>query len=131
MKDSKAKQSPSTIGDSAYITKWTILIVAGCLLEFCGRFIGYDKNPLGLYFPIIAAATVIVAAVIGLYGFLKIWRDFDKKDPMKARTGYMLIVMSLIMIVSFMLFRTIMPLIFGYSTDPAPVDFLGFTTPGM
>ena len=132
MEDSDKKQGIHTVGvgDSAYIAKWTLLILAGCLLEFCGRFVGYAKNPLGVYFPIIAAITVIIAALIVLYGFFKVWRGFSRAITMSTRTGFMLIVMGIIMIVSFMLFKQIMPLLFGYGSDPAPVEFLS-GTPGF
>lgn len=132
MKDFDKKQGVRTVGvgDSAYISKWTLLILAGVLLEFIGRFIGYAKNPLGFYFPIIAAITVIIAALVVLYGFFKVWRGFNGTITMATRTGFMFIVMGAIMIVSFMLFKQIMPLIFGFGSDPAPVEFLS-GTPGF
>lgn len=102
-----------TVGDSAYIAKWTLLIMGGIILEFIGRFIGYDNNPLGIFFPVVAATTVIASVVIAIFGLYTIWQGSVNKNTMARRTGSMMIIMGLIMLICFFIFKQIIPVIFG------------------
>ena len=99
-------------GDSAYIVKWTIIILLGLLLEFIARFLGYADNPLAFYHPLIPAFTGISAALIILVGYFVLMGAKAKTDSMSRRNGVMIIVLGLLMLISFFLFKEIIPLVF-------------------
>jgi prepilin signal peptidase PulO-like enzyme (type II secretory pathway) len=100
-------------GGVGFIIAWTILIMLGMAVEFLGRFFGYVNNPLSIYYPLISAFTGIAAAFIILAGYFILIGTRAKQKAMVRRKGVLLIALGASMLVSFFVFKQVMPLIFG------------------
>ena len=100
-------------GSPRYIITWTIVVALGLVVEFFSRFLGYENNPLAFYHPLIPAFTGISAALIILAAYFFLMSDKTKKDSLRRRNGVMIVLLGLLMLGSFFIFKEIMPLIFG------------------
>jgi membrane associated rhomboid family serine protease len=100
-------------GNSRYILVWTILFILGMLVEFFARFFGYENNPLSFYHPLIPSLTGMSAAVIVLLGYFILASEKAKKETMTRRNGVMVIVLGVLMLFCFFIFKGIIPLVFG------------------
>jgi hypothetical protein len=106
-------ENKQNYGSAGYIAWWTILIMLGMAVEFLGRLFGYADNPLAVFHPLIPAFTGIAAALIILAGCFGLMNKRAKHDVMAKRTGVLLIVLGASMLISFFIFRQVIPLIFG------------------
>ena len=109
----KEQNSRQEYGDSRYIITWTSIFALGLVIEFLSRFLGYDNNPLNFYHPLIPAFTGISAALIILAGYFVLMSERTKKDSIRRRNGVMIVVLGVLMLGSFFIFKEMIPLIFG------------------
>ena len=84
----------------------------GLFVEFFARFLGYADNPLNFYHPLIPAFTGISAALIILAGYFAFLNVKSRQDSMHRRTAVMVIVLGILMLGSFFIFKEIVPMIF-------------------
>ncbi|MDR1712919.1 MAG: hypothetical protein LBR39_02025 [Coriobacteriales bacterium] len=102
-----------TTSGSAFATRWTLLIMAGVLLEFVGRLIGYANNPMHYYHPFVAALTTISAAVLVIVGFFRFNGARAVRLSAGQRSGIALMVMGGFMLLASFASKEMIPLIFG------------------
>jgi hypothetical protein len=103
----------ASYGGTGFIVVWTLLIMLGMVVEFLGRFFGYVGNPLAVFHPLVSAFTGIMAALIILAGYFTLMSQQAKRRAMTRRTGVLLITQGASMLISFFIFKQVIPLIFG------------------
>ena len=100
-------------GDTRYIAIWTTVFVLGLVLEFFARLLGYADNPLNFYHPLIPAFTGVSAALLVLAGYFVLADEKTKGSSMAKRNGVLIVILGILMLAAFFIFKEIIPLIFG------------------
>lgn len=100
-------------GSPQYIVIWTVILILGMTLEFIARVFGYDQNPFGYFHPLIPAFTGILAALIILTGYFMLVSKKAKLDSLVKRNGVLCVILGIMMLACFFIFKEAIPNLFG------------------
>jgi len=100
-------------GSSRYVVTWTVVLMLGMSLEFLARLLGYENNPFSYFHPLIPAFTGILAALIIMSGYFVLVNKKAKLNSLYKRNGVMLVILGVLMLACFFMFKEVIPQIFG------------------
>ncbi|MDR2109177.1 MAG: hypothetical protein LBP28_06945 [Coriobacteriales bacterium] len=109
----KTHQKDQDAGSTGFIAAWTLLIMLGLAVEFFGRLLGYEGNPLAVHYPWAAMFAGMAAVVIVLAGYFTLAGKQAKQSTMSRRKGVLLLTLGAFMLAGFFIFKQVIPQIFG------------------